>query len=33
MTTIPLPSEKEFLAGGLGGIGQVLAGHPLDTGK
>lgn len=29
--SFPIPSTKEFLAGGAGGLGQVLAGHPLDT--
>lgn len=28
---IPIPSSQEFLAGGCGGIAQVLAGHPFDT--
>jgi solute carrier family 25 carnitine/acylcarnitine transporter 20/29 len=28
---IELPSFKEFIAGSVGGVGQVLSAHPLDT--
>ncbi|KAL2915067.1 hypothetical protein HK105_205391 [Polyrhizophydium stewartii] len=28
---LPIPSAREFVAGGLSGIAQVAVGHPLDT--